>query len=183
MEQQELLQLAHRFRTEDDHSAFEILFSKMGKRVWTLIYHKVPATEAENVFQEVSLAVAQSLARDRVTNIPALVYTVTKRKIADYHRAHQNQTESLQALLEENFDPADPQNPEPPAAARVDSGRFLFRSGLSEEQRETLILRFWTGHTVKEVAELMGISANTVKKRITLAKIKIRMNLSKGGAP
>ena len=133
------------------------------------------------MFQEVSLAVAQSLARKAATNIMALVYTVARRKIADYHRSRRGQTESLQTLLEEAFDPADPQNPGPTIEARVDSDRFLFQYGLSKEQRETLILRFWAGYTVEEVAALMGISANTVKKRITLAKIKIRGHFIRGG--
>ncbi len=176
-ERDPLLQLAERFREHGDHAAYETLFSVVGKPIWALICRKIPSEEAEDVFQDVSLAVAQALARDAVTHIPALAYTIARRAIADFFRKRRP-TQSLGK--DDDEDRPDPVDPPAFAAARIDSDRLLAQCG--RDERQALVLHYCSGCTVPEVARYMDISSARAKKMIYLAVKKIRDHLAERGA-
>ncbi|MDJ0841631.1 MAG: sigma-70 family RNA polymerase sigma factor [Acidobacteriota bacterium] len=176
METQHMLKLAERFREHNDHSAFETLFAEIGKPIWSMICRKVPREDAEDVFQDVSLAVAKALARDVVTHVPALTHTIAARAIADFFRKRRL-TQSLPGY-DDDMDLTDP-GPPTFAAARVDSDRLLARCECHE--RQALILHYCSGCTVPEVAAFMDISTGRAKKIIYLAVKKIRDHLARRG--
>jgi len=50
-------------------------------------------------------------------------------------------------------------------------------SQLSEDQREVVIMRIWSGMTLEEVAEVTGVPANTAASRYRYALAKLRERL------
>ena len=52
---------------------------------------------------------------------------------------------------------------------------------LNEEQAKALLLRVMLGHSMDEVAAITGVSVNTVKTRLRLAKNQLRRWLERGG--
>ncbi len=52
---------------------------------------------------------------------------------------------------------------------------------LSPKQRATLILRFYAGHPTKEVAEILGSTATTVRVHIHLGRKRLRQILEGAG--
>ncbi len=175
MEPQQMLQLAERFRNEKDHGALDSLWAVIGNPIWALVCRKVPRQEAEDVFQDVFLAVAQALARDAVTHIPALAGTIARRNIADFFRTRRP-TESLHND-DEGHDPPDPRDLPTFASARVDNARLL--APCNREERQILILHYCAGYTVSEVAQYLDIPTARAKKRIYRAVKKIRDCLSR----
>ncbi|NJK31187.1 MAG: DUF134 domain-containing protein [Deltaproteobacteria bacterium] len=51
-------------------------------------------------------------------------------------------------------------------------GEYL--DALSDERREALILRHVFDHSIDDIAELTGVSRNTVKDRLRVAREQIR---------
>ena len=174
MNLRQLSQLADQFRRYNDHHAFERLFSALSKQVWALIHSKVPESETENVFQEVCLAVAKQLAKKKADHIPALVYRVTQRKIADYFRSQNPIWQNAKPMDDRILNQSDPADQTANRDLRLDALRFLQRSGLSEAQVESLVLHYWLGHTIAETGAILGQPANTVKRRIYFAMRKLR---------
>jgi len=62
--------------------------------------------------------------------------------------------------------------------------RELLRSlldDLNEAQAEALIMRTMLGHSIEEIAGMTGVSVNTVKTRLRLAKVQLRRWIEKSG--
>ena len=54
---------------------------------------------------------------------------------------------------------------------------------LSEKQREVVILRFWAGHSLREIGEIVGISTPSVQSRLSNAYAKLRPELEADALP
>lgn len=52
---------------------------------------------------------------------------------------------------------------------------------LNEAQAQALILRTMLGHSMEEIAGMTGVSVNTVKTRLRLAKVQLRRWLERSG--
>ena len=65
------------------------------------------------------------------------------------------------------FEPAEVRSPHEAAALQC-----LIR--LPTEQRETIVLKLWHGHTFEAIAELQGISPNTAAGRYRYGLAKLR---------
>jgi RNA polymerase sigma-70 factor (ECF subfamily) len=62
---------------------------------------------------------------------------------------------------------------------RLDLGEVLER--LKPEQRSLLIMRFYYGYSLKEIAEILGKPEGTVKSQIHRTLAKVRGSLDEGG--
>ena len=180
MEQQPTDVLIERFRIHGDQEAFSRLFGFHEERVWAYILSKnIKAEEAESVFQEVGLAVAQFLRKKNPRHLGALVFHITKRKIADFFRRAKLSTQSLEELQGTHIEPVDPRDPYQRFETMDDVLVLFSRSGLSKKQRTAILLHLWIGYSVQEVAQITGVSENTVKNRLYCAKVKIQAYLDR----
>jgi RNA polymerase sigma-70 factor (ECF subfamily) len=76
-------------------------------------------------------------------------------------------------------DPLDEEAPEELAAPAPDQSELQrpiadYLARLSEERRTVLVMRHALDHSVAEIAELTGVSVNTVKDRLLTARRQIR---------
>ncbi len=72
---------------------------------------------------------------------------------------------------------------EPPAAATaegVDNDLLTTVAGLSPERRAVLILRYGLGHSVADIADLVGVPVGTVQSRLARALAELRDRMEVG---
>ena len=118
---------------------------------------------AEDVTQEVMLAVLQSLPRHRADEhaLAAFVFGIAANKVAMAHRDGRRRREDLLDQVAERADHA----PGPAELAEADDVRTRLEgllAELPEHLREILSLRF-SGLSADEVGQVVGMSAGAVR--------------------
>ncbi len=108
------------------------------------------------------------------TNLRGWLLTITHRCAADVHRARARRaTPTTDDVLvahgppvagPESIDPIDPQ-----------LWQRIWR--LPDRQREALVLRYWAGHTFREIAEIMDCPLPTAQSRVRLGYQQLRAAL------
>lgn len=82
--------------------------------------------------------------------------------------------ESLRIYLSGKYDP-DTVDPEHSVLLKALGGAI--REGLTGRQREILLLYYYRGMTMKEIASMLGLNKSTVSRHISRAMNKIRKTL------
>ena len=159
---------------QGDHGAFEAVYDRLAGPVYGLICKVIgdPA-QSEEVAQEVLLEVWRTAARFDAAKGGAAtwVLTIAQRRAIDRVRSaaasakrehktvmaasHDEIAESVQAALD-----------------REQVRRCL--DGLSELQRESITLAYYSGNTYRQVAGLLGVALGTIKSRIRDGLIRMR---------
>jgi RNA polymerase sigma factor (sigma-70 family) len=91
-------------------------------------------------------------------------------------RQQRNQTRK-RASIDAAIDPDDVSEgcPEPELAEAIPGGAVEFYlAELSQDRHEALVLRHVLGHSVDEIAAHTGVSPNTVKDRLRMARKQVR---------
>lgn len=136
------------------------------------------ASEAEDVVQESFLALWRQAGRlDPARGIRSYLFTIVHHKAVDRLRQRGRKGET-------SLDPEMPiasggEGPEE-AATRADdqeSVRAALQT-LPEDQRQTVLLTYFGGLTINEVATRMQVPAGTVKSRLRLALGRMRRSLN-----
>lgn len=150
---------------EGERRAQQALARKLAPRVLSTARKIVwnPA-EAEEVAQEAMLTFARDFPSLREPGaVVAFALRITTR-LAIRNREQHRRDQSVRAQLQtESPLPQAPNHDEAQTALRV-------LELLPDEQSETLILHYYEGLTVAEIAGSMGVSPNTVKSRLRLAR-------------
>lgn len=136
------------------------------------------SVSADDVAQEVCLAVLTALPKYRVQGRPflAFVYGIASHKVIDAHRAAtRNRSESV-ADVPDSMEVGD--GPEQ-HALRVELsdevGRLLDQ--LPDKQREILVLRVVVGLSAEETAEAVGSTPGAVRVAQHRALARLRKNM------
>jgi RNA polymerase sigma-70 factor (ECF subfamily) len=132
-------------------------------------------TTADDVSQEVCLAVLRSLPRFRDQGRPfsAFVYGIAAHKIADAQRAA---VRHLAAPVEAVVDQPDASPGPEEQAVAADRARRLYRllRRLPELQREIVVLRVAVGLSADEVGAVLGMTAGAVRVAQSRALARLR---------
>jgi RNA polymerase sigma-70 factor, ECF subfamily len=160
-----------------DDKAFERLYDLVAGKVLSLIRRVLrDHAQSEEVTQEVLVEVWRTAARFDPGRGSALawVLTMAHRRAVDRVRSAQAATrrEDLAARrdVETPFDAVSEQ-----VAARIEQ-RQVRRclSTLTDLQRESILLGYFTGYTYPETASVLGIPLGTVKTRMRDGLIRLR---------
>ena len=150
---------------------FETLFTPIKDKVLQYIYCKVPASDADDVFQETCLVASSNCHKlEDKSRFKTWMYTLARYRVADYFRARKKM-----AIID-HFPEDMPEIP--------DRGPSSFESlqlnelrrcilALRETYRNIAILRFIAGLDIREISRITGLSVNTVKTYIQRAKAMI----------
>lgn len=180
MEKKEIRESIQRFRKFNDQEAFRVLFELYQKQIWAYIQSKIKRhDQAENVFQEVGLEVARFLVRTNPNHFMAVVYHITKSKIAEYFRKLGPVSVSMEDLGDDMLETNACDDPAGDLEMHDTYRLALYGSGLSVTQRETLVLHYFVGYPLKDIAELMEVPEETVKSRIYLGKKRVKAYFDK----
>ena len=134
--------------------------------------------ELEDAIQDCLIDVARSLPQFRFEGSAAHYVTkiVLRRAIATRDRARERAKQH--AALDASSAPVASVDPTP--AAHAELVRNLL-DDLNEAQAKALLMRIMLGHSIDEIARMTGVSGNTVKTRLRLAKEQLRRWLQRRG--
>jgi RNA polymerase sigma-70 factor (ECF subfamily) len=128
--------------------------------------------DAEEVVQEAFIAFARRSSRVVVGSELAFLRRVTINAALSRHRRRARLRTRLRTLAAGQSDLAD---------IAIDVGRYdALRSAiraLPERQRVCIVLRYFEGLTVDEIAEVIGISAGSIKTHLSRGRTTLRRHL------
>jgi RNA polymerase sigma factor (sigma-70 family) len=138
--------------------------------VWTYARRMLDAERADDVSQEIWLAVVRGLPRLRTpARFAPWLFTIARRAVTDRLREEYARAESAE-------------EPEPvtgdPVEAVVNRAELISAlSGLPVIEREILVLHYLEDLPVEECAQICGVPSGTVKSRLNRARRLLREHL------
>ncbi len=140
----------------------------------------VPWQDLDDAVQQVRLKLLEQSAVETVNNPAAWTAVVASRVAVDWHRGRQRHEQLRQRLVALRA---------PGVAAETPPDRdrdlsMVVAGELDElppEQRQLLVLRFYTDLTVPQIADVLGVAQGTVKSRLHAAVGQMRTRLSAKG--
>lgn len=164
-----------------DEDAFRFLYDQAAPAVLGIVLRVLrdPA-QSEEVMQEVLLEVWRMAARfdPSAGSAWAWILTLAHRRAVDRVRSEQRATERERqaATAVIAYDEVSDAVQEALEHQRV--RRCL--AGLTDLQRESVLLAYYGGHSYREVARLLGVAVGTVKTRMRDGLIRLRDCLEVG---
>ena len=161
--------------TRDAEASFRALYVEHFNAVLGYALRRVTAPEdAADVVAETFL-----VAWRRAGDVPSgpdarlWIYGVARRVLANHLRGERRR-DRLGARLQERLRSNVPDHAQ---AVVVDTTIAAALARLSRSDREMLTLSAWEGLEPREVAEVLGISAGTVRTRLSRARTRLRKEL------
>jgi RNA polymerase sigma-70 factor (ECF subfamily) len=161
-----------------DAAAVALLVEQYTPVVWAIARRQLGAQCAEDVVQEVFLALWKNAARfdPRLSSEAAFVTTVARRRVIDQRRR------IGRAPVEEL--PEEPRGAEDPALERVDLGEEAHAAAaalarLPGRQRDVLRLAIVDGMTHVEIAAHLALPLGTVKSHVRRGLERVRSALAR----
>ena len=138
----------------------EKVYEEYRQKVFSYMHSNLQSSDlAEDLCQDVFLKIYEKADTfdETKASLSTWIYTITRNTLADYYRTRKVSSEIPETL------PSD-QSAEDEAV----NGEMLERltqalSQMDERMRDVIILRYYDGKTLREIAELMGISYAYVK--------------------
>lgn len=169
--------------SQGDQQAFSQLYTRYQPR---LVRHcarvlRDDLAQAADIVDEAMFDVWRSASRFEGKSKPSTwIYSIARNKVISWLRKTSELTLEDESLLEAMVDPAANPHEE---LAMDDMKQQLFRlmDQLTEEHREVLRLTYFEDKSVKEVADMLVISENTVKTRMFYARKRMAQLLEKAG--
>jgi RNA polymerase sigma-70 factor (ECF subfamily) len=165
-----------------DHGAFESVYEQLSGPVYRMILAVLrDRAQAEEVAQEVLLEIWRLAFRydPGRGSAKAWVLTIARRRAID--RVRSASAASARELRTAAVRAAGPVS----GTAADTPGRELLHAclgGLSDLQREAILLAFYGDHTYAEAAGMLGVPLSTLKTRIRDGLIKLRHSMQAGAA-
>jgi RNA polymerase sigma-70 factor (ECF subfamily) len=171
-----------RWRAGDERAA-EALYNHHQASTLRLAYGLLgDAADAEEVAQDALAYALSHIDRydPRRGRFATWLHTITVSRCRDRHRRRQWPRLSLTAWLRHGGDVPDPApGPERHALWEETRGEVWDAvQALSPKLREAILLRYWAGHTYREMADVLGCPLPTAQSRVRLAFQRLRAALA-----
>jgi RNA polymerase sigma-70 factor (sigma-E family) len=125
---------------------------------------------AEDVYQETLQRLAARWSR--VDNPKAFCRRVLHNIVIDRARAQRRRPRELELFA--GHDSGDPRSGDPLAAVELRPALLAALDTLTPQQRAIVVLRYFDDHSEAQVADLLGVSAGTVKSTASRAMAQLR---------
>ena len=164
-----------------DEIAFTMLVNKYRKHVHTLAWHKVGDFHiAEDITQETFLQVYRDLATLREPDrFPGWLYVVTNHRCIAWsrkNRSHVRLVEGINMTMKGETAysryVADEQAKVATEAQQTVVKQLLAK--LQESERTVMTLYYFGEMTCEEISKFLGVSANTIKSRLSRARQRLK---------
>jgi len=167
-------------RAKEEREAFDALYVKYLKKVYTYVFYRIGNVEdAEDITESVFLHALIHLDRYQDRGIPfsAWLLRIAHNLVANWHRnSKRRRVVDLDAA-----EPLQDTSPTPEEALESEEERrqiLALLETLPEERQQALILRYAEGMKHKEIGEVMGKSAGAVKVLIHRSLISLHRGFS-----
>ncbi len=159
-----------------DADAFQMLYRRHGDRLHRFVLRLAGAADAEEIFQEVWIAVIR--ARERYVHgakFTTYLYAIAHRRAMDRLRAQGRAAEDRRAVLPADV-PDDGTSTPVELVWREAAGAALLAAidALPIPQREAFLLQAEGGLSLEEIAEATATPRETVKSRLRYANRRLR---------
>lgn len=168
--------------TQEEKDKFEALFEKYRGIMFNSINRIINDTHlSEDILQETFIKIADNIDKvdDDINSLRAksFIMTVTKNTALDYYRKNVRMRE-VEVFVEEIEEPIFYDSDEESDSDEETEERImaLFRS-MKETYRDVFILKFVCKLENKEIANVLGISEELVRKRISRGKKMLEKKL------
>ncbi len=164
-----------------DESAFSALVSKHKKSVHALVWRKTGDFHtAEEITQDVFLQVYKKLPTLKdPKQFPGWLYVIANRQCIAWLRKKKPVTQSLETISEDALEETayecyiSEQIQEKAVELQREIVQDLLEK-LPESERTVVILHYLGEMTCQEIGKFLGVSPNTVKSRLSRARIRLR---------
>jgi RNA polymerase sigma-70 factor (ECF subfamily) len=166
-----------------DERAAEAIYDRHRDRTYRLAYGLLgnPA-DAEEIVQDALAYALANIARydSRRASFSTWLHTITISRCRDRLRRRRRRQSFLAALLRRSRDVLDPTPGQEQRVVEVETRGEILEAvqSLSPPLREAILLRYWAGHTYREMAEIMGCPTPTAQSRVRLAYRHLRTALT-----
>ncbi len=171
-----------------EDQAFELLLDRYRRPLFNFLLRSVrDRGRAEELYQDVWMRVIERCDEFRGdAKFSTWLYTIARNRCVDYQRKmvfRRHASLDATALGSSQSLGERVPNPGPPTDRLAMRGTLQARIAeaveeLPEEQREVFLMRQVQGLAFKEIAEVVGVSANTVKSRMRYALERLQQGLS-----
>lgn len=167
-------------RAIHDEAAFSELYEHFFPRVYNFIFARLKNPDAaDDIISTAFMKMYENLPRydpERAA-FSTWFFRIALNCMTDYFRRKES---SKEAEWEEFFDPAAPEYQEPEAKTLAEESRVELLKALgrlTDKERRVVELKYFSGLGNKEIAEVMGITANNVGVVLHGALKKLRRQL------
>ena len=154
-----------------DEAAFEELYRKLSGRVFSYLIPRVKDRSAAlDLMQEIFLAIWAARTRFAYRNdasVYGFVFTIARRTLAGYYDHARRDAENAAIEQDDRYDMD---------VESLGDAHMIERAmhELSEDDRDVMTLRYWSGFSFGEIADLKGSKETAVRVRHHRALEKLK---------
>lgn len=182
MENDRLTALARQAK-QNDREAFGQIYDLCVDSVYRFVFYRVGRKEdAEDITEDVFMRAFQAISRyEERGEVPfsAWLFRIAQNRVADHYR-HQARS-PMMAVENEILDGLDMSSkPDMATAVTIRQDVWDALGRLTDEQQNVIILRFFVGMKISEIADFFGKSETSVKALQHRALKSLKRLLGKG---
>jgi RNA polymerase sigma-70 factor (ECF subfamily) len=166
-----------------DERAAQALYDHFWNRTFWLAYGLLGNTsDAEEVAQDALYYALSNIDRfdpDR-GSFSTWLHTITVSRSRNCHRRRRFSWQSLTGWLKQGKDIPDPASGQEQKLIQAEAKSEIWHAvqALSPRLREAILLRYWAGHTYREMADILNCPVPTAQSRVRLAFERLRNTLA-----
>jgi RNA polymerase sigma-70 factor (ECF subfamily) len=165
-----------------DEYAFKELYDNFGTFVFRIVNLSLRnPSKAEELTQDIFLKIWRFASKyDPTRPFKPWLSRIISNEIISWFRVKKEDSESLEEMREVGFEPSVRDN-DPDAGSDISGALEVALSSLTDNQRQVVVLKFYQGLKIREIADSLEIGESAVKARLYTALETIARQMKEKG--